>query len=221
MTSVDEPAAPDARTRDAARTRAEILDVATQEFARAGYDGARVDEIAARTRTTKRMIYYYFGGKEQLFTAVLERMYGELHEAEQQLDLEHLDAVTAVRRLAELVFDHLERHPDFVRLMSIENVHGAQHIAALRRLGRVGSPVLGVIRRTLEAGQRAGRFRTDLDAVDVHAMISSFCFFRVANRHTFGALFGRDLLDPAQRERHRTMVGDMVVACLTVGGTAG
>ncbi|MFI1761230.1 TetR/AcrR family transcriptional regulator [Streptomyces sp. NPDC020800] len=221
MTSVDEPAAPDVRTRDAARTRAEILDVATQEFARAGYDGARVDEIAARTRTTKRMIYYYFGGKEQLFTAVLERVYGELHEAEQQLDVEHLDAVTAIRRLAELVFDHLERHPDFVRLVSIENVHGAQHLGALRRLGRVGSPALGVIRRTLEAGQREGRFRADLDAVDVHAMISSFCFFRVANRHTFGALFGRDLLDAAQRAHYRTMVGDMVVACLTAEGTAG
>ncbi|MGX1315797.1 AcrR family transcriptional regulator [Streptomyces calvus] len=106
MTSVEEPARPGERIRDAARTRAEILDVATQEFARAGYDGARVDEIAARTRTTKRMIYYYFGGKEQLFTAVLERAYGVIREAEQQLDVDHLDPVAAVRRLAELTFDH-------------------------------------------------------------------------------------------------------------------
>ncbi|MEU2063307.1 TetR/AcrR family transcriptional regulator [Streptomyces sp. NPDC013455] len=215
MTSAEEPARPGARARDAARTRAEILDVATQEFARAGYDGARVDEIAARTRTTKRMIYYYFGGKEQLFTAVLERAYGALREAEQRLDVEHLDPVAAIRRLAELTFDHLERHPDFVRLVGIENIHGAEHLAAFAQLDRIGSPALGVIRRILAAGRESGQFTADVDAVDLHAMISSFCFFRVANRHTFGALFGRDLVAPALREHYRTMIGDMVIAYLT------
>ncbi|NEC72616.1 TetR/AcrR family transcriptional regulator [Streptomyces rochei] len=215
MTSVDESARSGARTRDAARTRAEILDVATREFARAGYDGARVDEIAARTRTTKRMIYYYFGGKEQLFTAVLERAYGVIREAEQQLDVEHLDPVAAIRRLAEVTFDHHERHPDFIRLVSIENIHDAEHIASSEMLASIGSPALEVIRRILEEGQRSGLFTADVDAVDLHAMISSFCFFRVANRHTFGALFGRDLVAPDQREHYRTMLGDMVIAYLT------
>jgi AcrR family transcriptional regulator len=220
MTSVEEPAGPGERVRDAARTRAEILDVATQEFARGGYDGTRVDEIAARTRTTKRMIYYYFGGKEQLFTAVLERAYGVIREAERQLDVEHLDPVAAIRRLAELTFDHHERHPDFVRLVGIENIHGAVHIAASEELGRIASPALDVIRRILAAGQERGLFTTGVDAVDLHAVISSFCFFRVANRHTFGALFGRDLVDPARREHYRTMLGDMVIACLTADRTA-
>ncbi|MGW0883605.1 TetR/AcrR family transcriptional regulator [Streptomyces sp. NPDC002671] len=215
MTSVDEPVRPGGRVRDAARTKAEILDVATQEFARAGYDGARVDEIAALTRTTKRMIYYYFGGKEQLFTAVLERAYGVIREAEQQLDLDHLDPVAAIRRLAELTFDHHERHPDFIRLVSIENIHGAVHITASGKLGKIGSPTLEVIRRILAAGQESGLFRADVDAVDLQAMISSFCFFRVTGRHTFGALFGRDLLHPAQRGRYRAMLGDMVIAYLT------
>ena len=54
------------RQRDKERTRADILAVATREFADKGYTGARVDEIAARTSTTKRMIYYYFTGKKQL-----------------------------------------------------------------------------------------------------------------------------------------------------------
>ncbi|EFL36095.1 TetR-family transcriptional regulator [Streptomyces viridochromogenes DSM 40736] len=217
MTSVEEPARPGERerVRDAARTQAEILDVATQEFARAGYDGARVDEIAARTRTTKRMIYYYFGGKEQLFTTVLERAYTVIREAEQELDVEHLDPVAAIRRLAEVTFDHHEQHPDFIRLVSIENIHEAHHIAASEKLGRIGSPALDVIRRILEEGRRSGLFTTDVDAVDLHAMISSFCFFRVSNRHTFGALFGRDLVDPAQRAHYRTMLGDMVIAYLT------
>ncbi|MDA5146985.1 MULTISPECIES: TetR/AcrR family transcriptional regulator [Streptomyces] len=221
MTSVDEPARTGARTRDAARTQAEILDVATREFARAGYDGARVDEIAARTRTTKRMIYYYFGNKEQLFTAVLERAYGVIREAEQELDVDHLDPVAAIRRLAELTFDHHERHPDFIRLVSIENIHDAAHIASSEMLASIGSPALDVIRRILEEGQRTGLFTADVDAVDLHAMISSFCFFRVANRHTFGALFGRDLVAPEQREHYRAMLGDMVIAYLTAERTAG
>ncbi|MCS0599921.1 TetR family transcriptional regulator [Streptomyces sp. LP11] len=215
MTSVEEPPPPAGRARDAARTRAEILDAATREFARAGYDGARVDEIAARTHTTKRMIYYYFGGKEQLFTAVLERAYTASREAERHLDVDHQDPVAAIRRLAELTFDHHERHPEFVRLVSIENIHGAEHLEASDKLGTIGSPVLDTLRRVLAAGQEAGRFRGDVDAVDLHVMIGSYCFFRVAGRHTFDALFGRDLVDPAQRDHYRRMLGDMVVAYLT------
>jgi AcrR family transcriptional regulator len=161
------------------------------------------------------MIYYYFGGKEQLFTAVLERAYGVIREAEQQLDVEHLDPVAAIRRLAEVTFDHHEQHPDFIRLVSIENIHEAQHIAASGKLARIGSPALDVIGRILEEGRRSGLFTADIDAVDLHAMISSFCFFRVSNRHTFGALFGRDLVDPAQRAHYRAMLGDMVIAYLT------
>ncbi|MGW4228901.1 TetR family transcriptional regulator [Streptomyces sp. NPDC004980] len=220
MTSTEGPAEPAGRTRDAARTRAEILTVATREFARLGYAGARVDEIAARTRTTKRMIYYYFGGKEQLFTAVLERAYTRIREAEQLLDVEHLDPVAAVRRLAELTFDHHEDHPDFIRLVSIENIHEAEHIAASAELSRISSPAIDVLTRILDTGRASGLFTADVDAVDLHAMISSFCFFRIANRHTFGALFGRDLVATDQREHYRTMLGDMIIAYLTADRAA-
>ncbi len=206
------------RTRDAARTKAEILDVATEEFARAGYTGARVDEIAARMRTTKRMIYYYFGSKEQLFTAVLERAYTVIRTQEQKLDVEHLDPVAAIRRLAELTFDHHEAHPDFIRLVSIENIHGAEHVAGSEHLRSLNSPAIEVIGRILAAGRAEGSFRDDVDAIDVHAMISSFCFFRVANRHTFQALFGRDLTQAGRREHYRTMLGDMVIGYLTARG---
>ena len=203
------------KQRDAERTRAEILAAATREFADRGYDGARVDEIAARTRTTKRMLYYYFGGKEQLYVAVLERAYQEIRGAEQQSDVEHLDPVTAIRRLAELTFDHHESHPDFIRLVSIENIHRAEHIAKSDTLARLGTPTIGLLDRILERGRAEGLFRTDVDAVDVHMVISAYCVFRVANRHTFGAIFGRDLTDPSLRERYRTMLGDLVVDYLT------
>jgi AcrR family transcriptional regulator len=197
--------------RDAARTRREILDVATREFADRGLAGARVDEIAARTRTTKRMIYYYFGGKEQLYVAVLERAYATAREAERQVDVEDLDPRAAIRRLAELTFDHHESHPDFIRLVSIENIHRAEHMAKSERLGNLSSTAIQRIARILERGCGEGIFRRNVDPVDLHAMISAFCVFRVANRHTFGALFSRDLTDPASRERLRQMLGDMVV----------
>ena len=205
------------RRRDAARTRQEILDVATREFADRGYAGARVDEIAARTRTTKRMIYYYFGGKEQLYIAVLERAYATARETERAVDVDHLDPRAAIRRLAELTFDHHESHPDFIRLVSIENIHRAEHMAKSERLANLNFPAIERIERILERGRADGVFRRDADPVDLHAMISAFCVFRVANRHTFGTLFGRDLTDPDFRERYRQMLGDMVVDYLRGG----
>ncbi|MFF5297376.1 TetR/AcrR family transcriptional regulator [Paractinoplanes globisporus] len=210
------PARPTAeRRRDAERTRAEILTVATAEFADRGYDGARVDEIAARTSTTKRMIYYYFGGKQQLFIAALEAAYARIREAEQQVNVDHLEPADAIRRIAEVTFDHHEANPDFIRLVSIENIHRAEHIARLPEMVNINTPAVLLLDRILERGRATGEFRTDVDAIDVHLLISSFCFFRVANQHTFGAIFNRDLLDPARRDHYRGMLSDMVVAYLT------
>jgi AcrR family transcriptional regulator len=202
------------RQRDADRTQREILEVATAEFAERGFAGARVDEIAARTRTTKRMLYYYFGSKERLFVAVLERAYATIRAAEQTIEVDHLEPAAAIRRLAELTFDHHESHPEFIRLVSIENIHRAAHIAGHADFAGQNTPAIELIERILERGRGDGSFSRDVDAVDLHMMISAFCVFRVANRHTFGAIFGRDPLDPALRDRYRRMLGDMVVEYL-------
>ncbi|MEY2243790.1 TetR/AcrR family transcriptional regulator [Streptomyces sp. BF23-18] len=206
------------RPHDADRTRREILAAARAEFAEAGYAGARMDEITARTRTSKRMIYYYFGSKEGLFTAVLEEAYREIRQQEQLLDTDEQDSVEAMRRLAELTFDHHEAHPDFVRLVSIENVHRGRHLARSRHLTDLRTPALTVIEGILHRGRESGQITADVDAVGMHAFISSFCVFPVANRHTFAALFDCDLLAPGHRDRLRTMIGDLVVTYLT--GTA-
>jgi AcrR family transcriptional regulator len=203
-----------ARQRDAARTRNEILEVATREFADQGYAGARVDEIAARTRTTKRMIYYYFGSKERLFVAVLEGAYATIRAAEQTIEVDHLEPAAAIRRLAELTFDHHESHPDFIRLVSIENIHRAEHITGHAELVGQNTPAIEVIEQILARGRHDGSFSRVVDAVDLHMLISSFCVFRIANRHTFGAIFDRNLTDPGLRERYRQMLGDIVVGYL-------
>jgi AcrR family transcriptional regulator len=201
------------RSRDRERTQSEILEVATREFAEHGYSGARVDEIAQRTRTTKRMLYYYFDSKEGLFVAVLERAYAAIRAAEREVDVEHLDPVAAIRALAELTFDHHEAHPDFIRLVSIENIHRGEHMG--ESLAAINAPAVERIERILDAGRGADVFRRDVDAVDLHMLISSYCVFRVANRHTWQALFNRDLLDAERRDRYRTMLGDVVVEYLT------
>ena len=200
--------------RDADRTQHEILEVATREFAERGYSGGRVDEIAAQTRTTKRMIYYYFGGKEGLFMAVLQQAYARIRALEQQVDVDHLDPEAAIRRVAELTFDHHESHPDFIRLVSIENTHRAEHLAKLDGLTTLNNPAVTVLEGILSRGYETGVFRRQVDALDLHMLISAFCVFRVANRYTFRTIFARDMMSRRLRQRYRQMVGDMVVSYL-------
>ena len=211
----DAPSADPGRQRDPERTRREILDVALSEFARSGYSGARVDEIAAKTRTTKRMIYYYFNNKEELYIAALEQAYSTARDAERQLDVDHLDPVSAIRTLAELTFDHHESHPDFISLVAIENIHRGEFIAKSAALAELNAPALVVAEGILRRGYATGAFRRPATAIDVHLLISAYCFFRVSNRHTFGAIFGIDLLDAGRRSHYRRLVGDMIVSYLT------
>ncbi|WP_062377309.1 TetR/AcrR family transcriptional regulator [Demequina pelophila] len=206
------------RRRDAERTRAELLEVATQVFADSGYTGARVDHIAERTATTKRMIYYYFGSKEKLYLAVLEKAYRGIRDAEHEVQVSDLPPAVALRRIAERTYDHHLDHSDFIRLVSIENIHRGEHITRLESLRGINSDAVGLLDTILARGRAEGTVRDGVTALDVHLVISAYCFFQVANRYTFGFLFDRDLLDPALRDHHRALIGDVVVAWLSTGG---
>ena len=212
---LDEVAAPGKRDRE--RTRQLILDAARQEFVEHGLAGARVEAIAARTNTVKRMIYYYFGSKEGLYLAVLEQAYAAIRSAEQALELDGLEPREAIGRLAAFTFDYHETHPDFLRLVSIENIHHGAHMARSAVIGGLNSPVVATLERILARGRDAGLFRGDLDAVDVHMLISAFCVFRVANQATFGLLFGRDLLAADMRARHRALLVETVLRAVAAG----
>ncbi|MGV8872351.1 MAG: TetR/AcrR family transcriptional regulator [Rhodococcus sp. (in: high G+C Gram-positive bacteria)] len=203
------------RRRNSDLTRHNILEVATEEFADKGFAGARIDEIAERTHTTKRMLYYYFTDKEGLYKAVLERSYLRIRERERAVDVDGLGPVEAIRAIASLTFDHHEQNPDFIRLVSTENILRGEHIGTSEALSNLGNPAAELLAGILERGQADGLFRTDVDALDIHMAISSFCVFRLSNRYTFEALFGRDLTAPAHRERLRSMLGDMIIAYLT------
>jgi AcrR family transcriptional regulator len=205
------------RKPDAGRTRADILSVARAEFVEHGLNGARVDAIAERTRTTKRMIYYYFGSKEGLYSAVLEQAYADIRSNEASLALEDLDPVTALRRLIEFSFDYEDAHPDFVRLIAVENIHQAQYLKRLPTIQSVNANVIATLDSILRRGRAQGQFARECGAVDVHLMISGLCFYRVSNRHTFGAIFGCDLSAPEVRERHKSMIVEAVVGWVRAG----
>src|SRR5438094_1061107 len=196
------------RKYDPEKTKRDILSMATKEFAKHGFNGARIDAIAARTSTTKRMIYYYFGGKEQLYIAVLEEQYANIRAYEAGLQLDLLEPEQAIRRLTEFTFDYDHAHPDFVRLVAIENIHHARHLAKSSKIRRVNSTVIDTIDAILDRGQQQGKFHTRLRAVDVHMLMSALCFFHVSNLHTFGAIFRRDFLSPGVRRTHRKLVAD-------------
>ncbi|HQT63877.1 MAG: TetR family transcriptional regulator [Acidocella sp. 20-57-95] len=198
------------RSRDPERTKQDILDVATMEFAAHGLAGGRVDAIAAKTQTTKRMIYYYFESKENLYALVLERAYAGIRRIEEHMDLDRLDPETALRRLVEFTFDYHDAHPEFVRLVAIENIHNAAHVKASRAVRETNRPALMVVKNLLSRGLQAGVFKRNLDPVDLHLMISAMCYYRVSNRQTFGTIFECDLNEPKLRERQRRMITDAV-----------
>ncbi|WP_203581917.1 TetR/AcrR family transcriptional regulator [Microbacterium hibisci] len=202
-------------TERAARTKDDILEVATAEFAANGYAGARVDEIAARTRTTKRMIYYYFGSKEGLYLAVLERVYAQIRRVERGIHVEEMSPSEALRTIAHATYDHHTTHEAFIQLVSIENIHRAEHVRQSQTILQENATAITLLQEVIERGVADGSFRDDVDAVDVHMVISAYACFHVANRHTFAAIFGRDMLDASLQDSHRRLLGDLVVATMT------
>lgn len=202
------------RTYDAVSTRRDILAVATREFARNGFNGARIDAIASRTSTTKRMIYYYFGGKEQLYIAVLEQAYAKIRAAESGLGLDLLDPETAIRRLAEFTFDYDHANPDFVRLVAVENIHHARHLSKSTNIRTINAGIISTIDAILRRGRREGVFHSKISAVDVHMLISALCFFQVSNLHTFGTIFRPAGMLPGLRKPHRKLTSDFILHLL-------
>ncbi|MEN0074135.1 MAG: TetR/AcrR family transcriptional regulator [Paracraurococcus sp.] len=186
----------------AAATRRRILEAATAEFAAKGLAGARVDEIAARAGANKRMIYAYFGNKEELWLAVLESAYAAKRAEERALEVEALPPEEAMRRLVAFNLHYTAAHPEFVALLNQENIHQAAH---LRRSGQVPalySPLLEQLRAVLARGEAAGVFRTGIDPVQLYITIVSLGHFYLANRHTLSTIFGSDLgAAPALRTR--------------------
>jgi AcrR family transcriptional regulator len=186
--------------RDPEGTKRRILLAALDAFAAGGLSGARVDQIAQQARTNERMLYYYFGSKEQLFIAVLEHAYSEMVEAERQLDLKDANPVEVVTRLAHFTWDFYAENPGFVRLINNENLHEARYLRQSTHVRESFSPILTALSDALESGQKQGIFREDIDPMRVYLTMTGNGYYSVSNRHTISAMMGRDISAAEERE---------------------
>ena len=192
------------------RNRQDIVKVATAHFADKGFAGARVDEIAAATATSKRMIYYHFESKEGLYRAVLIEAYRGIRSAELDAGLEDMPPLAALERLTALTFDYHFHHPELVRLVMDENMRRAPHVGSV--VEAHNEMVLPSTRALIERGVAEGSFRPGIDAVDLHMTISALAFYFVSNRYTFAALFKADTMSEQAAARRREQVVATVLA---------
>ncbi len=200
--------------RDPEGTRRRILLAAAEEFAAGGLFGARVDQIARRAETNERMLYYYFGSKEQLFTAVLEHTFTALTDAEKSLDLEGVAPVEAVTQLAHFIWNYYREHPELLRLVNNENLHEARYIKGSTRIRELISPVVAKLAKILERGQQAGLFRNNVDPLRFYITLSGLGYYIVSNRFTLEATFGLDFSADAERDEIIKMNTELLLAYL-------
>jgi AcrR family transcriptional regulator len=203
------------KPKDPEANRARIIAAALDEFAARGFKGASMDAIAARTHTTRALINYYFGSKEKLYIAVLEQVYGEIREAEGKLDLDHLEPVEAIRRIVEFTYDYYVSHEGFVRLVVAENQANGRHLRKSQMMRTLNRPIIDRLSGVIARGQAATLFRPDVDPVEIHKSIAALGMFNVTNRHTFGAIFQREMGSKGDLVRRRDIVADMIISYLT------
>ena len=205
------------KPKDPEANRARIVDAAIEEFAARGFKGAAMDAIAARTHTTRALINYYFGSKEKLYIAVLEQVYGEIRDAEAELDLDHLPPVDAVRRVVEFTYRYYLEHEGFVHLVVAENQAKGRHLRKSKAMRTLNRPIIDRLARVIERGQAAGVFRAGIDPVEIHKAIAALGMFNVTNQFTFGAIFQREMGPKGDVRRRREVVADIITSYLTGG----
>ncbi len=185
---------PKARPRDASATRARILSAAKSEFAEHGLHGARVDEIARRSQANKRMIYHYFGNKEELFRTVIEAAYVEIRAAEQKLELDHMDPRDALEKLVRFTWAYYLENPEFITLVNSENLHHAKHLKGSETIKLVSRRFVAMVQKILDRGAESGLFRAGIDPVQLNITIAAIGYYYLTNRYTGSILFERDLM---------------------------
>jgi AcrR family transcriptional regulator len=188
--------------RDPEATRRRILDAATEEFAQGGLAGARVDAIAKRASTNERMLYYYFGSKEQLFICVLEEVYGGFAAVQKNARLASLAPEAALKAYARLIWDYYLRHPELIRLVNNENLHQGRYLRQSKIPANL-NPLFGDLADILARGAEAGVFRRDVDLVRFYLSLSGLGYYAISNRFTLAGTFGRDFTDS---EEHAQLV---------------
>jgi len=183
------------RARNADATRDNILHAARIEFAAAGLGGARVDDIAQRSGANKRMIYHYFGGKDDLFAEVIAAEYENIRSRELSLGLETLPPMEAITKLVEFTWNYYIENPEFITLVNSANLHKARHLAGKDELPEMQQGYVALVTRILQKGAAQGAFRPDVDPIQFCITLAAIAYYYLTNRYTGERLFGFNFSD--------------------------
>ena len=203
-----------AAKRDAEATRERILKVGIKEFCATGYSGSRIQKIATKSNCNIRMIYHYFGSKEGLYLAALERVYGGIRENEAKLGFFELEPMAAIRTLVEFTFDHHQNKREFVDLVVVENVQDGRYLKKVKNLPKESNLLIEGIARVLEAGGKQGVLRKDVDPFQFYVSVLSLSFFHLSNASTLSIMYQRKVNDKDWIAERRAHVIDMVLGFL-------
>ena len=202
--------------RDPEHSRARILAAAHAEFAEHGFDGARVDRIAALAGLNKRMLYHYFGNKDDLFCAVLEVNYRHKRDSERALNLEQDSATEAVRKLVTLTWNYYLDNPAFLSLLNSANLHQAKHLRESTQVREMRSPFIALIGSILDKGVQEGVFRPGVDPAQLYITIAGLSYFYLSNNHTLSAIFGRNLMAPKARSERLSHMCEVILGYVLI-----
>lgn len=199
------PAKSPKRPRNAELTKKRILEAAVAEFSEHGFSGARMDAIALRSNANMRMLYHYYGSKEDLYLLVLEEAYRDLRNREHLLDLDHLPPREAMLKLFDFTYSYFANHPEVVSLWSGENLLRGRFLAKSKRAVEFTSSLLVVIEATLKRGEKERCFRKGIDPLQIYVSIVALSYFHLSNAYTLSIIFRRNLQSRkwrAERNQH-------------------
>ena len=204
------------KSRDSERSKLAILTAAREEFSRVGLGGARVDRIAQKAMVDKKLLYYYFKDKDQLFAAVLESVYAEIRDDQLYLDLKQMPPLIALRRMVEFTWDYYNAHPEFITLLNSENLHQARHLSGSTRIRDLNSPLLLALGDILERGQKQSLFRAGIDPMQLYITIAGCSYFYLSNIHTLSAVFSRDFASAKMRTQRLAHITEVISAFVLI-----
>ncbi len=199
------------RMRDADDTKRRLLAAAKSEFSRKGLGGARVDVIAEKANANKRMLYHYFGSKDDLFQTVVEQAYLDIRSAEQKLQLDDLEPRKALETLVRFTWNYYLKNPEFITLVNSENLHRAEHLKKSEAVKVVSRRFVSMVNGILERGVKTGVFRKGVDPVQLNITIAAIGYYYITNRFTGSIVFERDFMDPAALEERLSFNIDTIM----------
>lgn len=177
-----------AKGRTSEQSRQRLLEVATREFASHGLAGARVDEIAAAAKVNKQLVYYHFGSKDELYSAVLTEGFTRARAADVNFLNLIDDPVAAVCALIrDLALFNFEQR-EFCVIVAGANLERAKHIRKSGPIQKSYEALISGLDQTLDRGRKLGIFHSSVSATDLFISIVGLLTVRVTNARTFSAV---------------------------------